>query len=54
MECNRCDWCGRLFWADDPEQGMCPDCKEGPDQEASRHRHAEETVDYWRKMNGGN
>ena len=46
MNTNTCDWCNEQFWSDDPEQGMCLTCKEGPSEQQNTDRAVEQYVKY--------
>lgn len=50
METCKCDWCGELFYSDDPEQGKCPTCTEEPVARANQERAVEQWLAYIRVL----
>lgn len=53
METCRCDWCGNLFWHDDPEWGMCLDCTERDSRAANTDRAVEQWLRYIQTKDSG-
>jgi uncharacterized Zn ribbon protein len=50
MNTNKCKYCDHLFWCDDPEQAMCPECKEEPNAIANQDRAIEQWIDYLKSL----
>lgn len=52
MKTCECDWCGELFWSDDPDQGMCLTCRERDSEQQNSERAVEQWLAYIQSLRG--
>ncbi len=46
MNTCKCEQCDEFFWCDEPNQGLCPTCKEAPSEQANSERAIEQGLRY--------